>query len=361
MKIPTYNLTFNEDSVIDFVSIVNIGAMDKQLGVTFIQFADISSVNLSILDEEKREILGVVMAPDVIIPRYDDKKGAYNIVASRETVKNCMQFYMKHKKTDSFNLQHSDITTGLFALEVFLVDRELGIAPLAPFDKVPDGTWMMRSKVTDDSLWNDVKSGKYTGYSIEAMLNIECEFSNNQQPDNQTWLHKLEQMFKNKFVRKLFVKTFLKLGEITAEDGTVIMWDGDSVPAVGTQLMTFDENNEPVSLPEGEYMVDGSKWVVDESGLVTEIVPATEEPVTAKAETPTPESIGAQLADMIEPIVTALKKENKKLQAVNVALAARIEALEKKPAADPADRKPEFKENKKSKENLNDLINGRKP
>ena len=38
---------------------------------------------------------------------------------------------------------------------------------------MPEGTWMVSLKVEDDQLWQEIKAGKYKGFSIEGLFKFK--------------------------------------------------------------------------------------------------------------------------------------------------------------------------------------------
>jgi hypothetical protein len=42
---------------------------------------------------------------------------------------------------------------------------------------LPKGTWMISMKIEDDKVWNDVKDGKYKGFSIEGFFADKLEMA----------------------------------------------------------------------------------------------------------------------------------------------------------------------------------------
>lgn len=58
---------------------------------------------------------------------------------------------------------------------------------------VPDGTWMVSMKVSNDMVWDKIKSGELKGFSIEALLsNHIIEQSLDQ--ENETILNDIKQI-----------------------------------------------------------------------------------------------------------------------------------------------------------------------
>ena len=53
----------------------------------------------------------------------------------------------------------------------FIINRELGVMPPLGQDHLPDGTWFGFIKVKDVDIWNSfIKTGTYTGYSVEGLF-----------------------------------------------------------------------------------------------------------------------------------------------------------------------------------------------
>ena len=57
-------------------------------------------------------------------------------------------------------------------LQCFIKDTENGIDPKG-FEDIEDGSLFGMFRVTDDALWQDIKSGKFKGFSMEIFYDIE--------------------------------------------------------------------------------------------------------------------------------------------------------------------------------------------
>lgn len=120
--------------------------------------------------EERRMLYGAVLIPDKLIFRQDDTEpDGYYIRMSSDTITRCMELYMKKHLQQSATVMHEVPVLGLTTIESWQKmgesDKsvELGIVE-------PVGTWFIGMKCEDDAVWNEVKAGKFTGFSVEAFF-----------------------------------------------------------------------------------------------------------------------------------------------------------------------------------------------
>lgn len=103
---------------------------------------------------EERFVLGVVLAPEVA-----DSQGD---IYSHDEVRKAAHGYME-RTGGTLGKQHSEIVTGkLKVLESYLAPADFEVGG----QQITSGTWLMGIRVVDDDLWQGVKSGSFTGFSI---------------------------------------------------------------------------------------------------------------------------------------------------------------------------------------------------
>lgn len=154
------------------VSIVKDPAIEK----SFQLFKAVESFNqankeLFKASQDKQEITGPVMIPDLKILRYDDKnKEYYNCWFSAETVKECASIYLKNCNHTHANFDHQDnYSNSVFVIESWIVeDPENDKSKALGFKDVIKGTWFMTYKVVNAELWKSIKVNGFTGFSIEG-------------------------------------------------------------------------------------------------------------------------------------------------------------------------------------------------
>jgi hypothetical protein len=110
----------------------------------------------SVEGEEERYILGVVL-----IPNEPDSHGD---IYSAKDVRDAAHFFMECSQTLGLEHERALARNKVFVLESYLTPCACNING----QSIPEGTWMLAARVVDDDLWDDIKKGKITGWSIEG-------------------------------------------------------------------------------------------------------------------------------------------------------------------------------------------------
>lgn len=167
--LPVYNITidFDTDEGLQLVSIVE----DPAVVESFLKFSDESVKLIFTSNEEQHIISGISLLADTPIYRCDET-GGYYVVFTKETIKQLVEKYNKENKTNLTSLQHNgQIISDCVMVESYFIDKQRGICP-NEFSHCPDGSWITSYKVTNDELWNEIKtSGTLNGFSVE----ISCQ------------------------------------------------------------------------------------------------------------------------------------------------------------------------------------------
>jgi hypothetical protein len=127
------------------------------------------------LQEEQRIITAPVIVADLPIYRQIDGKEFY-VVYKKDVNMKILQKYMLDGNQRKVKLTHdtTDLSKGVFVFEVFISDASRGILQPKGFD-LPDGTIFCSMKINNDLIWNEVKSGKVNGISLEGFFDLEQE------------------------------------------------------------------------------------------------------------------------------------------------------------------------------------------
>lgn len=167
-NIPTYYASVDEEGTGMFVvSLVDEPAVE----VGWQLFNSVQEM-FKVENEEKREILGVVMLADTPIYRVDPEMGEYYIKYSKETIEKMVQKYFKGGYQENVDQDHSfELIDGIELQQAFIKDTEKGISPVG-FENVPDGSLFFIYKVTSDELWEKVKNGSWTGFSLAGSFSL---------------------------------------------------------------------------------------------------------------------------------------------------------------------------------------------
>jgi hypothetical protein len=117
------------------------------------------------------------MLADVPIFRSDATYGDYYVVFSKDTIFKIAQKFFKRGYQSNVNLMHSpdQQVEGVTMFESFITDASRGILPMKGFEDAPDGSWFGSFKVDNEGVWNDVKEGKFKGFSVEGLFTYKTK------------------------------------------------------------------------------------------------------------------------------------------------------------------------------------------
>lgn len=183
-KLPIYYATINTDlSGLELKEqgIQNIALVDSPAMLTeWLMFSEHKPYEFKMaLQEEQRIITAPVIVADLPIYRKVVKNGIeeeFYVVYKKETNMQILQKYMTDGNQKKVKLTHdtSDLSKGVFVFEVFMSDESRGIQQPKGFN-LPDGTIFCSMKINNDAIWNEVKSGKVNGISLEGFFDLEQE------------------------------------------------------------------------------------------------------------------------------------------------------------------------------------------
>jgi hypothetical protein len=293
------------------------------------------SRNFSIESEDKRIISGYAMIADLEIPRYDEVRGAYNCVFRKNAIEKIWLNFQRNNLNTNTNIMHqtNQFAKGVFVCESIFLDKERGAKAHEGFTQESDGSWFISMKIENEEVWNQVKEGKFKGFSIEGRFTEEIEiftqlkeiFKTNKM-SKQTLKDKFKEFFKENPEAKEAVSKAMKFEKAMLVDGTEVTVE----PAleVGAAMVVMNAEGEPIPAPIGEYQLeDGSVVVVEVEGIIAEIKepmleeeeiePIVEEPMNADSEQKVKriiESIVKEKIFEVAKINAFLKAENETLK-----------------------------------------------
>lgn len=156
----------DDDNGITAVSIVSEPAIEE----SFIALKN-KEFKFAEQDKEKRLILGAALVPNRPIYRRSEKDGSeFYIFFSKETVRKASElFFIKGNQSEA-TLEHEKPLKNMTIVESWIVESEQDKTRHYGMD-VPVGSWIISMKVNDDDIWeNYIRSGKVSGFSIEAYM-----------------------------------------------------------------------------------------------------------------------------------------------------------------------------------------------
>lgn len=104
--------------------------------------------------EEERFVYGIVLQPDIVDAQGDSVSKEEIAKASHSFMENCQKI----------GLQHNVIVPQIKIWESYLAPVDMTIAG----QPVSKGSWVLGVHVNDDGIWEQVRKGELTGFSIKG-------------------------------------------------------------------------------------------------------------------------------------------------------------------------------------------------
>lgn len=185
------------------ITIDDVDPEDGLLAISLVDFPAVKSNFLKFKSDEHRHIMlkadtdqhiitGIALLADTPIYRYNPEMGGdYYIVFEKDTVRKMVEKYSRDGLMNVINLQHDSTTYSIdscIMIESYFVNKERGIVP-AEFDGVPDGSWVVTFRVTDDELWEKIKAsngeeGGLNGFSVEVRADLSPKLKEQAKTDD---------------------------------------------------------------------------------------------------------------------------------------------------------------------------------
>lgn len=221
--------------------------------------------DLKFSDTLKLRVAGPILIPDFPIYRKDDELGEYNVVFTKERIESLYNNFMRRKKTNPFNLDHTSSKNDSYILESWIVEgnpkqdksfTKYGI-------ECPEGSVFIVQQFTDAEYFQkEIIEKDRTGFSIEGFLGLEL----------------------SQIIKEQFKKTKMEKQKFEKQ----ILEDGTPVYVSNGEAFIIDDNGDKAPIFDGEHKLKDGSIIETVGGKVTESKPVeaakTEEP--AKAEAP---------------------------------------------------------------------------
>lgn len=158
----------DSENELDIISFVSAPAIEKN----FMHFKkEEEGYKFKTTDVEKRIVTGAAMIPDMEIIRMDSENKPYFVYFTKETIEKAQEVFAKKGKTKSTNFEHSEVMDDVTVVESWVVtDPKNDKSNALGFKDIPEGSWMVSYKVDNEDLWQKVKNGEVSGFSIEGVF-----------------------------------------------------------------------------------------------------------------------------------------------------------------------------------------------
>lgn len=167
--LPIYKLIIDEQESsrkeVTAVAFVDMPAIEENF------FAFEKELRFAVASEDERIVVGPAMIPDKPIYRRDEQ-GEYYVVFDRSTIETIAQkFYAKGFQNNA-NEMHAKAVDDIVFYQSWIADEKKGIPKMKQFEGLPDGTWFLGAKVSNDETWAKVKDGSFKGFSVEGIFDM---------------------------------------------------------------------------------------------------------------------------------------------------------------------------------------------
>lgn len=308
-----YKMTIDDaEDGMDYIALVDRPAHQKA-------FEYFNSETKQFFNEEKRIVTGVAIAVDVPIYRRDSINGEHYVYFEEKETLKIAQKMMASGYMHNVNEMHDSNKTvkGVTLFESYFIDEEKGKHVPTAFknQNLKKGSWIVSYHVDNDKVWNDIKSGKHLGFSIEGYfskqkVNIK---------QNKNKMSKVKKSIKD-IVFSVTKKEAFE--SATTVDGVEVFWEGSL--AEGVELKVMDEKDNEILAPEGTHSIPNGDMMVivqvDGSGIVTAV-----EEVEAESED---EMTREEVAEAMEAMKNLIEEKFSAVSKENETLKTKVEALE---------------------------------
>lgn len=165
--LPCYSLNIDdsENTGCFKISLVDFPALET----SFLCFnAEPEKFNFKVTDDEKHVVTGIALRCNVPIYRVAPDGTEYYVLFTKETVEHIMQKFAKDNNGFNISIQHELDVNDCYVVESYLINKERGIVP-QEFSDIEDGSWVVSVKIENPKVWQYIKEGNCSGFSIEIL------------------------------------------------------------------------------------------------------------------------------------------------------------------------------------------------
>lgn len=294
MDLPIYKMVFNgkeHEGGLYGISLVN----DPANQLNFITLNK-EAIKLKIENKEKQIVSGAVLIPDQKIFRSNEEEGDHYIVFDKDTIEMLSHQFFMSKSNDNSWFDH-DYSKQIkpTVIESWLIsDSSNDKSNSLGFEGLPEGTWMLSMKLSDEDWQEYIKTNKARGFSIDAYLGKELLLKQHSKMENT--MKRLMTMLKNHVKVKLAtIEVDEKVLEAESfEEGSLVSFEGEPYADMVFDYMGYTYTTDKDGVITTVVQIEEVEVEVEDVELETEV----EETVEEKEE-PSDEVILAIIMDII--------------------------------------------------------------
>lgn len=163
----------SDDTSIEFISLVDKPAIQQN----WVALSDENNkrFEFKVASEDKMILTGAIMIPNFPIVRYDKQTNEpYFFYATESTVELMMKKFARLNFNRNINEMHTDKMVQAYLFESWIVQDPAKDKSSLYSSEVKVGDWWGSIQITNRDYWNEnIKSGKFNGFSIEGIAQFE--------------------------------------------------------------------------------------------------------------------------------------------------------------------------------------------
>ena len=174
-KLKTYYVNPDDGNICYRVSLVEDPAIESEF--VYMAKQDERREFVSLENNEKKMVYSATLIPDKPIYRYMDGE-EFNVVFTAAAIERIAKNFMKGGFNHEWNLEHgTQSVSGLTATECWIktdIEKDKSVA-IGLDPELPVGTWFLGLSVDNPVVWQAVKEGNWTGFSVEVFVGLDDE------------------------------------------------------------------------------------------------------------------------------------------------------------------------------------------
>lgn len=174
--LPLYVMDVNGD-LTDETGVEAVALVDKpaiQRGFLAFQHAE-PRMQFAITAEDRRIVSGPLMLADTPIYRRGPKGEEFYVMFPAPVIETIARKFFRQAFQGNVNEMHDEqkSVNGCVMYESFISDESRGIPAMRGYEDTPQGSWFGSFAVENEEIWNRIKAGDFTGFSVEGIFSRE--------------------------------------------------------------------------------------------------------------------------------------------------------------------------------------------
>jgi hypothetical protein len=150
-------------------------------------------IELKVIDESKREVVGLALVPNKkILRRIKDKD--FTISFSEQTIEKVQELYLRNLRANNVTIDHEKPVDGVSLIESWIVEDEKNDKSNIYNLNAVKGAWVVKMKIYNNEVYEGVKLGKFNGFSIEGVFDGLEQLNMSEQTEEEQLIEEIKQL-----------------------------------------------------------------------------------------------------------------------------------------------------------------------